>query len=500
MRRAGQVDHELKASAEEWLRQHIANYRAAVAELTLDRRALSNLDDFSAPCQVHLFWFRVEPNVSYSLLLLTRLKGVQDGLVEVVGPMHPSRAVETLLEVINRDRWEEDIDDTHFVIPADDSSFRRVLASNLAQARANFNKHIVACAYTKEPPKSMVGTKEMMPGNGFTWEIYGDVRCLDSKSLVEEQVRKTKDSALARRRSGEKEHRVARPPRLSGYITRFYPPIWIGDLPIQTYEELLRQTTPMELVIVPKALDAEHRGKKVVVNRDGMIAIESGSRRETLESLNRIMAWAQLNGIDTRTVRESELGTCEIDPATFTIVSWTHYAESPRNPVGTFLHDYSQVDIDLMPITRERVAEDDLRSIILDSEALSHNPYLDNIASLLLEAHTHFSESEYRQCFLMAWMVVEAWLMNEWSGVVDNTATSNKHRQRLEDTRSWTASVVAETLHMLGSIDRAQLKRLTRFRDIRNDVVHRSANPDKEQAKEMLGFATEVTRAAISGC
>ena len=105
----------LNATVEKLLKSHIANFRAAAAGLDDGVRGrLPNLEDFSAPCQIHFFWFRAGRDVNYSLLVCTGVKDIEDGVVKVVGPMAPTRAVDAILREINRDVWDGQIEDGIF--------------------------------------------------------------------------------------------------------------------------------------------------------------------------------------------------------------------------------------------------------------------------------------------------------------------------------------------------------------------------------------------------
>ena len=483
----------LNATVEKLLKSHIAHFRAAVASLDDSVRGrLSNLEDFSAPCQIHFFWFRAGRDVNYSLLLRTALRDTDDGVVKVVGPVAPGRAVETLLDEIKSNVWDEQVEEGMFIDP----SLRGQLTSRLASARDNLDAYIVLRAYDDGAEAIRIPQQMIFPGNGFTWDVYGDPRDLDSKSLIESDLRRAQLAYdAARKASGTVPSAEKSTPELPAFVTWFFPHMWIGDLPALTAEEVLRKRVPRELTFTPKAFDAEHRGKKVVVNRDGMIALEYDSPRQALGSLNRIMGALLLSGLDARTVREADLGQGKLEPDALTVRSWggTITSRSPQWPS----FNASRFDVDMIGLTRQQVTEDQLRSVLSLAETLAADAYLDTVSSLFLEAHTHFRESAYRQCLLMAWMVIESWLAREWTAVVEEFKTSASHRDRLTDSRTWTAAVKAETLRMLNVIDSSQLHAITAYRNKRNDVIHDSYDPNASEAETILEFARELTLRAL---
>ena len=487
------------------LKEHISNFRAAVAEPNArERYRVSDLDDFFAPCQLHLFWFTAKPDLDYSLLVRTRLANAEDGLVKVVGPIELSRKTPTLLKAVEDSIWDEQIKDTSGLLRPVDNSYRRSLAADLASALESLDRYIVQRAHSESPQVTRIGSKQLFHRNGFTWEIYGDPLALVRLPVPSKRVKKSTRTRkpVATQETGVRETPPRREqPGLDCFVTWFYPEIWIGDRPFPTVEEILRRQVPLAASFAPPALDAQLDGRKIVVHSDGMIGVESEDRGTALETLNLIMAAAALlSDLETRALRESELGRGTIDTDASEIVSWGvswGTEEESLRTASKFRFDPSNFDVDMMLSTRQNVTVDQLRSILALSNTLSADPYLGTVSQLLLEAHTHVQESAYRQGMLMAWIVIESWIANEWSEIVERFGTSAKHRNRLEDTRSWTASVQADTLHLMGVIDSSELSRITVFRNRRNQVIHKSYNPSRSEAEDILQFAERLVKRAL---
>ena len=132
------MEHDPRASMTDWLQRFLSLFRAETEEVNgMPGVKISNLDDFSAPCRIHLFWFHAEPNLDYCCLLQTKMRNSPDGLVEVVAPMHPSEAIGVFSEVLNWDRWSEELDDTdYFLFEGEDRSIRRAVARACLQTIA----------------------------------------------------------------------------------------------------------------------------------------------------------------------------------------------------------------------------------------------------------------------------------------------------------------------------------------------------------------------------
>ena len=400
------MEHDPRASLTEWLQNFLRRYRAETKDLKQSAGVkISNLDDFSPPCQIHLFWFLADPNVNYCCLLQTKLRNAPDGLIEVVGPMHPSEAIGVLSEVLNWDRWSEETEDTsYFSFEGEDRSIRMPVAGAMLQAKQRLDQHILRCAYSKESFSGRPIGKQIFPGGGFTWDIYGDLRDENPSDIIDAIRQSTIRLGV---REAEPPPRSADPDRAPAFGAHFYPQIWVGDPPQRTPHEILGGSLPAELLTKTKAIDTEYKAHKVVVNHDGYIAIAADSRSEATILLNEIMAAAWLYGIDTVTVREAEVGNARINLSESTVVSQGSQVVSLRT-ASAFGIPWSLNHSD--PRFRDQITESDLIKIISDAETLNSDTYRKNILSFLLEAHTHQVAQEFRQSLVMAWLVVESWL------------------------------------------------------------------------------------------
>ena len=487
------MEHDPRASMTEWLQKFLSLYRAEAGELSGEEGVnISNLDDFSPPCQVHLFWFRAEPNIDYSCLLQTKMKNSPDGLVEVVGPMHPSEAIGVLSEVLNWDRWSEEVEDPgYFLFEGEDRSIRMAVANAMIQAKQRLDQHILRCAYAKELFSGRPMGKQIFPGDGFTWDIYGDLRDEDPSDIIDE-IRQ----GVIRLGGSEPSPRTADRNLALAFGTYFYPQIWVGDLPEQTPHEILQGSLPAELLKRTKAVDTEYKGHKVVVNHDGYIAIVAGSKPEATVLLNEIMATAWLCGIDTTTIREAEVGRARINVDDSTVVSQGSQLVSLRT-ASAFGIPWSLNDSDVR--FRDQITESDLLQVISEAESLNSDKYTQNILSFLLEAHTHQVAQEFRQSLVMTWLVVESWVNKTWSETLDVQEVSGQRRERLSNNNSYTAAIKSDTLNLLGRIGDQQLAQLTSIRRLRNSVVHDGHVPNQQEAEEAMEFATEILQSGLVG-
>ena len=471
------------STVHDWLGNLLSTFRSAWADQAKGHAlGLSNLEDFSPPCQVYLFWFRLEPDIDYCRLVRMALTGRPDGESEVIGPMQPADALGVLTEVLRWERWSENVEDSMY-LPLDesDSSARMHLAHTLREAQRELDRYLVLRARGMDTV-AHIGNRMGSPG-GFIWDVYGDPRSLEPASLIAEEW------LLSTRQRNRPLPREPQPERIPAQGAHIYPHVCVGELPLQTPEEVLQGSGRRPWIIYEKAFDTQYQGRRVIVRRDGFIPIESGSAEEANSDLNHIMAAALLSGLDTTAVRLGEVGNAMIDPVALSIVSWGTQVVFMRT--ASLSHGLDVEDM----IFRERVDIDILRQVISNAEAVSSDSYLCSVMSFLLEAHTHQESQEYRQSFVMSWLIIESWLDKTWSDALNEKNVSKTRQERLSEGNRFTAAVKSEVLNLLGHIDRDQLSKITTLRKRRNEAVHEGYDPVQSESQEALEFAMELCSA-----
>ncbi len=489
------MEDDLKLSMDAWVRNYIAEFRVAAARNASQKLGLlaSIFDDFSAPCQVHLFWFRLEePPVDYAVLLCTRVKNLPDDLVEVVGPISPPQIKNKLLEVVRWPRWEEKIKDPGFLLPKD-ASLGLVIAGHLAQARESFQRYLVTQLFSEQPRDAWINMKAGFPGNGFIWEIHGDLRSLNPEETVSRSFQRPQPaSALPVQTSKPKVS-------IEGYGTHFYPQLWVGDPPSPTPEDVIsgKRVHAPPIGLSAKALDMTYEGKVLIIHQDGFVGLEAQTRREAMETLNEIMGTMFLSKIPATAVRERELGSVTIEPESLAVATRSSELVSLRTAQafgGVAPPIQDDVQFELNRISGRVVPVARMRDVVTRAERLSRNAIARSHLMFLLEAHTHLLSSEYRQCIVMAWLVIESWLEWRWLTMLDSKNLPKDRRDRFASHDPWTAELRSETLSLLGFIDPTRLEKLTAIRRRRNRVVHSGFNPSKVGAEEAIKLALEVAQ------
>lgn len=101
------------------------------------------------------------------------------------------------------------------------------------------------------------------------------------------------------------------------------------------------------------------------------------------------------------------------------------------------------------------------------------NKISETIPPLIIGAYTSLSSQQFSEATIDSWMVIEQIIDFLWKEYTDSLADS-KRKTRLNDTRTYSASVRLEVLLTTGIIPQDLSDNLHKVRAIRNDLVHRA--------------------------
>ena len=225
---------EQRLRANRWLRDLLETFRAAWnAQQKSSVYSLDNLEDFSPPCQVYLFWFTAPGGVHYSKLVRIALANRPDGETEVFGPIDAADASGTLVEVIQQDRWSGTFESPNVESPIFWAGDQRNASVAIELARLLFNAQRTLDEYIVDHARGRgrvaqngahTRTKQGFP-SGFVWDIYGDPLSLSPTELVP-PVRKIRRSSTDLGSAPQSE-----PEPIAAQSVFIYPHICVGGPP-----------------------------------------------------------------------------------------------------------------------------------------------------------------------------------------------------------------------------------------------------------------------------
>ncbi len=449
-----------------WLRNLAQLFRQGWGSMSEDeRRFVGNLDDFSAPCQIDAVWFG-PPDTQY--LVVTHVEDRPDLEVRVNGPFPTYEAVDRLEGLLGESRWDwsiskDAINASPFVVP-----------QNAREAVESFFIGIIEdirrLPFREPPVKPIIAARTFLFPRTFGWYIRGDVQRLSPSEVASEIV----DSAKRQARFFRENPKQPAPapeqrPWLKGHGGFVFPPIWIGEPPRPTFKEKL-SGWPM---FARKAFETIYKGKLLVVDEDGFIAIAERDLLRATDLLNEIMALRLLDGKPTFAFSEREVAELWINPETREIggrnVPWastrSHLVSERSWSSGFFM------------LGREIVPLQQFQKLVTRAESVAKDPTASDTVRFLLEAYTHFENSQYTEAFVLSWVIIEKHLYSVWKRYLASKKFPGKRRS---------ADLVIEELGLAGELTMDDYRKLEQMKDLRNSIVHRGKRVSRNEAERAL--------------
>jgi len=277
------------------------------------------------------------------------------------------------------------------------------------------------------------------------------------------------------------------PTVIKGHGAYLYPPVWVGETLNPTLSELVNRTYLQKYG--ETRLETKYKGAMLVITAEGFIAIADEDKRKVTALLNEIMAAILLRDAEVVAVRQHEIWGANINPDTKAVFITGGELSSLR----TNLYEAKRQEHPQM-FERQSFPVSFLGSVIEEAERIFSDEQIKNISLFLLEAHTHFQDSEYSQSFLMSWLVHEKALTRKWKEFLNEKSVARKSLEFLLNPSNWPISHILETLNLAGKLDEKTHDLLARLNRKRNHVVHNGEEVTEEEAREALESAYYIVR------
>lgn len=469
---------------EKWINELISGFREEYQKLSEDEQTkVSNLDDLSYPCQVEVVWLKHSRfKLDFQLIIFTHFEDKEDLEIVIHNPIELYQAIETLEGKSKNPKWDRKLpEEEHFVIIGGEKKYSTLIEDLFIRALQECKNYITSCVFSKRDKSTNIKWKHLIADRAFLWFVIGDIQREEPKEIIEKIIEEAKRNAKSKSQPSPK------PERIKGYGTFFYPPIKVGELPKQTFRERVLES-PLR-GYSEKAFDTEYNRHKVIVNRDGFIAVAIDDKRTATQVLNLIMATFLLHGIPTFAIRENEVGSVEIDPKNLNISGSTMSFVSLRTVIGQERWQH------LPPIipTKRAITEEELKVVVKLSESVASNEKITNSLLFFLEAFTYLQNSEYTQSFIMSWMLIERYLSDCWDSFLDKLEIRGDRRDKLKSTLLWkSADRILEVLSLSDKLAKEDYKLLMKLKQKRNDIIHRGKKASEEEAQKSFNFCINL--------
>ena len=474
-----------KEKLKESLLQLIKNFREEYKKLDkLEKKHIHNAIDYSPPCQIELFWLS-EP-LEYQIVVITHNTDRKDMEIIINGPYEGYEFSERVEKIMQEDRWNKPIpEDSHYYIEEELGTTK--YSDIFADLLFTFINSIIKSVFSE------IGTITR-EGYGFPtgWcsFVEGNILNIDCNKLLEEFINEAKLRAkIIREKSYEIYPKIREMPKLVGYGTYYYPPIWVNKIPERTFRHIISDYFPAPV----KILHTSFNGVKIIVYSDGFIGIVTENKEQAIRIVNTIFGVSLISGINCFAANESEIAYIKIDPNSFEIHTKSMKSSSLR---GHLLIGFGPSDIRYYH--REIIKEEVIKELIKKAEKISKYEDLSQQLIFLLAGYTYYANSEYSQSFIINWIIVEKYLFKLWKNLLAEKGLTGKRKKKLIDSILWGTDYILETLNLNGNIDKETYDLIMDLKKKRNKFIHEGQLMDQSSSEKLLNFCRDRVKDNLS--
>lgn len=478
---------------ETWLRQTITLFREEASKIAPDQRIkISNLDDLSFPCQVDVFWFQNERfKMDFQLIIYQHFKDRSDLEICIHGPIPFYKAVDELDRILGYEKWSQELaSDEHYFIEDGDRTLRRILEGEFLSALEGLRRYTVSVTFAESVKPVIISQKMYVTKESFAWFVWGNICLKTPEEIINDIVGKSIVEAPKPSPKPDTERRVPKPD-LKAYGTYFYPAVWIGEIPKRSFREKAQKQ------FFPKPREhftTEYRGFPAIIQQDGLLAIVSESKIEAFDMLNEIMGVALVLGLPCYAIREPEVGEIKIDGETLAIKGHTMSLVSDRTRQVSTWGEPSYMS--MMPQTTFLLSKENIIDLFNRADRITKDDEIKKSLLFLLESYTHLQSSEYPQCFIMGWTVVERYIASVWDEFLKKKSISGDRRKKLRGLL-WTTDDILESLNLAGEIDTQDYSNIMSLKYKRNKIIHKGEAATKDAAEQCFKVALAIVQHSV---
>lgn len=477
---------------ENWFRQTITLFREEVSKLIPDEKLrISNLDDLSSPCQVDIFWFQNEQfKMDFQLIIYQHFQNRADLEINVYGPIPFYKAVDELDRILSDEKWSQELaSDERYLIEDGERTFRRILEGEFLSALEDLKRYILSVTFTESVKPVTIGRKMYVTKAASAWFVWGNICLKKPEEIINDIVIKGIAKALKPIPKPDTVKKVPKPD-IKAYGTYFYPPIWIGEIPKRSFKEKAQRQFPKPR----EHFTAKYRGFQTIIQQDGLITIVNESKIEILDMLNEIMGVALILGLPCYAIREPEVGEVIIDSETLAIKGSTMALGSDRTRQANQFGELSYMSM-MLPTTLI-LSKENIIDILNRADRITKDYEIKKSLPFLLESYTHLQSSEYPQCFVMGWTVVERYIASIWDKFLKEKAVSSKRRKKLQGLL-WTTDDILESLNLASEMDNQDYSAIMSLKYKRNKIIHQGETATKDDAEQCFKVALAVVQHSV---
>lgn len=471
----------------EWMQSFLRLYRATYDSLTPEEIAQRSFQiyDFRRSCEIH--WIRlIEPDIQ--IIIVHGLPADKQDEIHLYGPFEFDKVPDELEGVLSTPPFQrplsrEEVRPFHYL--SDEIVFRNVVESRLLNIVNNV-PHLGSILKSMKEP--IFQGWHRLEQSSFDILIHGDL--MDLTPLAASEKLFPKPEPQPAQPSESPENKPAKPRTVThakGFITSYYPPIWIAEENSLTFRD--KTANGMRARAQEFVISQDFEGHRVIIDRAGDIIIIGEDQGDAVHVLNGLMLGTIFAGIPVFAIHPAELGDTTVDLEAERIRGSQYALVSPRTwQTSGNTGGFGNFD----SLQRRTVPKDELLSAFNIGERLIEalpRPWI----VAYLAGFTHYQNMEYSPAFLMLWSILEQHINLMWKDQLKSLPA--KRRKRLsEDPTYWSTDRSIEILNLLGVVSQDDYSKLKLLKGRRNRIVHYIESVREEEAKALLEIVTAVLR------
>lgn len=453
---------------ENWFNNFVKEFRRRYNDLPEStRKFVWNIDDFNAPCQLISIVLARE----FTYLWVRKDHDLPDMNIKCFGPINLDEFIEVSEEILSDENLYKEFKDNEGSYWLE-KSFGQFLEKQLIWISKMVQN--LPLGRSDHPLGHVVGAKNSIPKNGFFWMVYGDITKVDVELIFKEIF----EGASAREKAQGDENNKAAQTQInndelvSGYSTYFYPPAWIGELPIFDFRSKVNGIFIFPLPTVK----IEYKNIMLVFNQKGLFFVGDNDRQKCIRFMNEIIGVAILQGYNFDVITDLDIGETTVTKNK----GEKRHQVYPRSITRNW-----QAEDEISQITEEEIAsytqirEEDLRLIVKIAESASINSETSDYIVFFAHASNYVRDGKYKESFLFDWFVIERYLLNKWDLYIGVNSLEENKKKRL---RYWDINNVIEVLYLTEKIDQKIYRGISSLKKIRNGLYHKGSEVSNEDA------------------
>ena len=287
---------------------------------------------------------------------------------------------------------------------------RQIVEAHLLNAVDQLTRTATRWLWERPPRTREYGiSKQILSGPDFVWQLFTSPQNIRPGKLVREIANQARLRAREVKQPPQPVDEAARSldsQRSTGFGTYIYPHVWVGAAPEQSFEEKLRQAISSfpEFHFVPK-IPAVVKGtgdERLVITRDGLVAVTGWDRADALTIVNATMATCVLHGTPAFAVRDDELAEIEVNETTHEVSVRSATLSLPR-----MLPEVPMKAPNWLLEHRPVAPLEELAGAAGEVLKTLEDPVLTDSLLLFEEIYTHYQRMEYAQTVLLTMVLLE---------------------------------------------------------------------------------------------